>query len=98
MSPLEAQFVETVDAVLGVATDMERPDVREHVGRIKTWFLNRETRVLVIGDFKVGKSTLVNALVNADVCPVDDDVATAVPTVVFYGDEPAAAWWRIRSR
>jgi Dynamin family len=41
-------------------------------------------RVLVVGEFKQGKSQLVNALVNAPVCPVDDDIATAVPTVVRY--------------
>ena len=27
---------------------------------------------------------------NAPVCPVDDDVATAAPTVVMHGDKPAA--------
>ena len=48
-------------------------------------------RVLVVGEFKQGKSQLINALVNAPVCPVDDDVATAVPMEVRYGAEPAAA-------
>jgi hypothetical protein len=50
-------------------------------------------RVLVIGEFKQGKSTLVNALVGMDVCPVDDDVATSVPTVVRYAEQPEA--WTI---
>ena len=47
-------------------------------------------RVVVTGEFKQGKSTLVNALCGTDVCPVDDDVATAVPTLVRYGAEPSA--------
>ena len=47
--------------------------------------------VFVVGEFKQGKSSLVNALLNAPVCPVDDDIATAVPTAVRYGDPPAAA-------
>jgi hypothetical protein len=33
---------------------------------------------------------LVNALVNAPVCPVDDDIATAVPTEVSYAEQPTA--------
>ncbi len=45
-------------------------------------------RVLVVGEFKQGKSQLINALVNAPVCPVDDDVATAVPMEVRYGAQP----------
>jgi ubiquinone biosynthesis protein UbiJ len=44
--------------------------------------LDPSVRVLVVGEFKQGKSQLVNALVIAPVCPVDDDVATAVPTVI----------------
>src|SRR4051812_46616638 len=48
-------------------------------------------RVLVVGEFKQGKSRLINALVGSPVCPVDDDIATSVPTIVRYGD-PAAAF------
>jgi hypothetical protein len=48
-------------------------------------------RVLVAGEFKQGKSSLVNALVGSDVCPVDDDVATAVATAVRYASQPSAA-------
>ncbi len=48
-------------------------------------------RVMVVGEFKQGKSSLVNALLNAPVCPVDDDVATSVPTVVRHADEPTAS-------
>lgn len=41
--------------------------------------------VLVIGEFNKGKSSLVNALLNARVCATDADTATAVPTLVRYG-------------
>ena len=47
-------------------------------------------RVLVVGEYKRGKSALVNALIDADVCPVDDDIATSVPTVVRWAERPEA--------
>jgi hypothetical protein len=47
-------------------------------------------RVLVVGEFKQGKSSLVNALVDQAVCPVDDDVATSAPTVVRFANDPEA--------
>ena len=47
--------------------------------------------MIVVGEFKQGKSKLINALVNAPVCPVDDDIATSVPTVVRHGDPASAA-------
>jgi hypothetical protein len=44
--------------------------------------------VVVMGEFKAGKSSLINALVGSEVCPVDVDVATAVPTVLEHADQP----------
>ncbi len=44
----------------------------------------------VLGEFKAGKSSLVNALLGADICPVDADVATAVPTVLRGAAAPEA--------
>jgi hypothetical protein len=46
---------------------------------------------MVVGEFKQGKSSLVNAMLNAPVCPVDDDVATSVPTLVRYAEEARAS-------
>jgi hypothetical protein len=43
--------------------------------------------VAVVGEFKKGKSSLVNALVNAEVCPSDPVDATVTPIVVRYGEE-----------
>lgn len=48
------------------------------------------TIVCIVGEFKQGKSSLVNALVGQTICPIDDDLATSAITLVRYGDEPAA--------
>ena len=44
----------------------------------------------VVGEFKQGKSSLVNAMLGQTVCPVDDDLATSAITLVRYGDAPGA--------
>jgi ATPase subunit of ABC transporter with duplicated ATPase domains len=49
-----------------------------------------DTVVAVVGEFKQGKSSLVNALLGEIICPVDDDIATAVPTVIRYGEQRVA--------
>ncbi|GAA0568196.1 dynamin family protein [Paractinoplanes ferrugineus] len=49
-----------------------------------------DATVAVVGEFKQGKSTLVNALLRTDICPVDSDIVTAVPTVLRFGRPPAA--------
>jgi hypothetical protein len=42
----------------------------------------------VVGEFKQGKSSLVNALLGQGVCPVDDDIATSANTFVRYAERP----------
>lgn len=46
--------------------------------------------VACLGQFKRGKSTLVNALVGQSVLPVGVVPVTSIVTVLRYGDEPAA--------
>jgi len=48
------------------------------------------TIVCVVGEFKQGKSSLVNALLGHPVCPVDDDLATSAITLVRFGEQAGA--------
>lgn len=68
----------------------ERPDLAERLDGAGAKLDDPELRIVVVGEFKQGKSTLVNALLGHPLCPVDDDVATCVPTVIRHGD-PATA-------
>lgn len=43
------------------------------------------TSVLFCGEFKRGKSSLVNAIIGAVLCPTDIGVATSVVTIIRYG-------------
>jgi hypothetical protein len=82
--------VDLVDLALKATTAYERPDLGGRLLQTRKRLTDPDVRVLVVGEFKQGKSQLVNALVNAPVCPVDDDIATAVPTVVKYAETTAA--------
>ena len=85
-----SQLVELVDHGIALAGSGDRADLRRRLEQTKERLLDPSVRVIVVGEFKQGKSQLVNALVNAPVCPVDDDIATAVPTSVRHGEHPAA--------
>ncbi|WP_298460381.1 dynamin family protein [uncultured Cellulomonas sp.] len=86
MEPL----ADLLDRAVEVTADSGRPDLMARLEAARRRLRDPHVRVLVVGEFKQGKSQLVNALVNAPVCPVDDDVATSVPTVVAHGDVPSA--------
>ncbi|AUI50190.1 dynamin family protein [Arthrobacter crystallopoietes] len=84
------ELVKLVDYGIELVGTGERRDLRRRLEQTRRRLLDPSIRVIVVGEFKQGKSQLINALVNAPVCPVDDDVATSVPTVVRHGDPPSA--------
>ena len=85
-----AQLIKLVEHGLQLVGTGDRADLRKRLDQSLGRLKDPSIRVIVVGEFKQGKSKLINALVNAPACPVDDDIATSVPTVVRYGD-PASA-------
>jgi hypothetical protein len=83
-----AEPVKAVDLALAALANYGRPDLEARLGQAKNRLLTDHVRVIVVGEFKKGKSMLVNGLVGAAACPVLDDLATAVPTLVRHADTP----------
>ena len=82
--------IQTVELTLRASTAYQRPDLAVRARQALQRLHNPRVRILVVGEFKQGKSMLVNALVNAPICPIDDDISTSVPTVVRYAHHPSA--------
>ena len=72
-----------------VLQKLERPDLAQRATAAAARLERPNTVVCVVGEFKQGKSSLVNGLLGRTICPVDDDLATSAITLVRYGDEPA---------
>lgn len=85
------QALAIVDLGVQASTAYKRPDLVDRLRGSRRRLADPSFHVFVVGEFKQGKSSLVNALLNAPVCPVDDDIATSAPTAVRYGEAPAAA-------
>ena len=79
-----------VEAVLAVASARGREDLVGRLAAVRSRLERSETVICVVGEFKQGKSALINGLLGADVCPVDDDLATMAVTTVRHGDRPTA--------
>jgi hypothetical protein len=87
----QAEAVAVVDGALAAVAPYDRPDLTARLEQTRARLLDGRTRVLVVGEFKQGKSLLVNGLVAAPVCPTFDDVATSVPTVVRHAEKVGVA-------
>jgi GTPase Era involved in 16S rRNA processing len=59
-------------------------DLRRHATELRAGVF----RVLVMGDFNRGKSTMLNAVLGSEVLPINATPTTAVITLIRYGEEP----------
>jgi hypothetical protein len=82
---LGTQALLLLDRAVAQVERLGRHDLADHLRRERRRIVEPTCQVLVVGEFKKGKSALVNALLDATLCAVDAHVATAVPTVVRYG-------------
>ncbi|MDO5741199.1 MAG: dynamin family protein [Ornithinimicrobium sp.] len=80
-----------IDRCEQICRRRERSDLLERLASTRDRWNATDIRVLVVGEFKQGKSQLVNALVGAPVGPVHDDIVTSVPLSVRYADAPKGA-------
>ena len=73
------------------SSDAQR-QMLERLGELRARFEEGRLRVAVIGQFKRGKSSLLNALLGAPVLPTGVTPVTAIPTFIEASD---SAWARI---
>ncbi|GDY31181.1 dynamin family protein [Gandjariella thermophila] len=88
-------WLDVLDETIGACGNHGSPELVERLRQKRAQLLDPRLRVAVVGEPKQGKSQLVNALLNAPVCAVGDDLTTTVPTIVEYSDTPSAALVRV---
>jgi signal recognition particle receptor subunit beta len=86
-----ADFGTTANSIVAIAEALTRPDVVAQVEALQARVGRPDTYVVVLGEFKQGKSSLLNALLDTVLCPADDDLATSAVTIVRHADELQAA-------
>jgi len=88
----QAGLADLANETARIATRMNRGDLATRVIGARDRAVRHETVIAIVGEFKRGKSSLVNGLLGESLCPVDDDVATAVLTLIRHGSDAAFAW------
>ena len=82
----ESTLVSALDELAALGTERDREQLAALLDRLAAARL----RVLVVGEAKRGKSTLINALLGRAVLPSGVTPLTAVTTTVRYGDDERA--------
>jgi Dynamin family len=81
-----SDVVDRTIATADLAASAGRDDLAVRLRTAAARVRRPATVVCVVGEFKQGKSSLVNALLGEAICPIDDDLATSALTLVRYGD------------
>ncbi|MFE9914218.1 dynamin family protein [Micromonospora sp. NPDC005553] len=84
-------WLDVLDEIARTCSAHGRGDLLQTVRQKRAQLLDPTLRVLVIGEPNQGKSQLINAIINAPVCPVGDGRTTVLPTVVRHAGAPTAA-------
>lgn len=89
------QFIAALERLAAVATALDALDLDAEFDALRARAREARFYVACVGEFKRGKSTLLNALVGANVLPTGIVPVTAVPTLLRFGPAPRA---RVRLR
>jgi len=81
-------LVEVVGALQSVAEEHEDTAVLQGCADLSSKLASRELNLVVVGQFKRGKTSFLNALMGAPLLPVAVLPLTSVVTVLRYGDSP----------
>src|SRR5205814_8548521 len=84
------QILHLLDQAITETSRLGREDLAGRLTEQRDQVTSGAWHVLVAGEFKKGKSALVNALLGVPVCGTDAVAFTAVPTVIRYGARPSA--------
>jgi hypothetical protein len=85
-----AEMLELLDTSIAETRAAGRTDLAEKLIKCRRQLTTGAWHVLVAGEFKKGKSALVNGLMGVPLCGVDPVAFTAVPTLIRHGDQPSA--------
>jgi ribosome biogenesis GTPase A len=95
-NPLTPQVLRLANRVHGILREWGRPELGDRISSEAAAWSQQQLVVVICGDIKRGKSSLLNALLDrSELLPVDADVATSVHLAISYGEQLAITATRL---
>lgn len=87
---MENQFMSLLKTSSSIAKQYGMIDEHKNLSKILDHCYDNSLNLLICGEFKRGKSSLINALLNDNICAVADGIATSAVSVIRYGEKESA--------
>ncbi len=78
---------EVLDRIVDYAADAHNPTLSSSLGQIRQKLVDNRFYLVVLGQFKRGKSTFINSLIGDTLLPTAIVPLTSIVTVLKYGDQ-----------
>ena len=86
----KAELVELLDETTGIFKELKDESEVQSLEEIRSKLKDNNFKVLVIGEFKRGKSTFINALLQEEILPAYSVPCTAIINEIKFGDDKRA--------
>ena len=90
MNALDFQLHSILLQLQNIAKSVPNNSIQNDIDSAIQSLQEKRLRVAVLGDFKRGKSSLINALLGMNILPVDIEPTTATVNRITFGIQPAA--------
>lgn len=84
------RFKSIFNSLLPLLQSAGKDETIKQIELLFSRIVSNNVTVLICGEFKRGKSSLVNALIGEELCPVDDCIATSTVSLIRYGTKSTA--------
>lgn len=84
---LTTRFKSIFNSLLPLLQSLKKEETIKQINNLFSRIASNNVTVLVCGEFNRGKSSLVNALIGEDLCPVDDCITTSSVSIIKYGSK-----------
>ena len=74
--------------ILPLLQEIKKEETIKQITQLFDRIASNSVNIMVCGEFKRGKSSIVNAIVGEQICPVDDCITTSSVSLIKYGVHP----------
>lgn len=74
--------------ILPLLQEVKKEETIKQIAQLFDRVASNSVTIMVCGEFKRGKSSIVNAIVGEHICPVDDCITTSSVSLIKYGAKP----------
>ncbi len=74
--------------ILPLLQEAKKEETIKQISQLFERIASNSVTIMVCGEFKRGKSSIVNAIIGEQICPVDDCITTSSVSLIKYGTKP----------